>query len=157
MGSLFPCTLSSTTPSWFWPGDCTSISGSDESQVLSPKCLFLYFSSLPLLQSMLSPASQVDGHWPGDIFAVQWPVSQPLVGSLVFSKLSCLSLLGISILLLCYFRSASLGCRPAGRSVGRHLRCLQFARPVHLLDVCGTSNIRPFLGCEDCCWETVLA
>lgn len=56
---------------------------------------------------MLSPASRIDGHWPGDIFAVQWPVSQPLVGSVVFSKLSCLSLLGISIL-LCYFRSASM-------------------------------------------------
>lgn len=55
---------------------------------------------------MLSPASRIDGHWPGDIFAVQWPVSQPLVGSVVFSKLSCLSLLGKQH--LCYFCSASV-------------------------------------------------
>lgn len=46
-GSLLPCTFSSMTPSEFWPGDCTSFSGSNKSQVLSPKCLLLVFSPFP--------------------------------------------------------------------------------------------------------------
>lgn len=57
-GSLLPCTFSSMTPSCFWPGDCTSFSGSSESQVLSPKCLPLLFSFfLPVIPAYLSPAS----------------------------------------------------------------------------------------------------
>lgn len=56
--SLLPCTFSSMTPSCFWPGDCTSFSGSIESQVLSPKCLLLLFSFfLPWNPCYLSPAS----------------------------------------------------------------------------------------------------
>lgn len=159
-GSLLPCTLSSTLPAG--SGLMTaplSISGSDESQVLSPKCLFLglllffvgfVLSSSPPL-AVYAITYQPDGSWPGDTLAVLWPVRQPPVGSIVFPKPGSPSLLGISILVLCSSPSASIWV--AGLPValwGIISGASRFVRSVHILEVEELLTFVPFLGCEGC-------
>lgn len=82
------------------------------------------------------------GSWLGDMLAVLWPVSQPLVGSVVFSKPSSLVPLEDQRLPpLLFSPSASVWVVDLPVALwGIISGASRFIRSAHILEVCRTSN-----------------